>query len=152
MIESFGLESVPLTRTVKIDVYNPTGYKADSSASILLCNDGQDLLTMNFHDLFISLLDKSEIRPVTVVGIHCSDDRMNEYGMASGPDYKGRGSKGSLYHQFVLEELLPHLHNQAGVDRFAEYSYAGFSLGGLSAIDIAWNHPELFSKVGVFSG
>ena len=29
---------------------------------------------------------------------------------------------------------------------------AGFSLGGLSAIDIAVNHPENFSKVGVFSG
>jgi enterochelin esterase-like enzyme len=25
-------------------------------------------------------------------------------------------------------------------------------MGGLSAMDIAWNHPEMFRKVGVFSG
>jgi enterochelin esterase-like enzyme len=29
---------------------------------------------------------------------------------------------------------------------------AGFSLGGLSALDIAWQYPQVFSKVGVFSG
>src|SRR5262249_6152174 len=31
-------------------------------------------------------------------------------------------------------------------------SFAGFSLGGLSALDIVWNHPQAFSKAGVFSG
>jgi enterochelin esterase-like enzyme len=25
-------------------------------------------------------------------------------------------------------------------------------MGGLSALDIAWNHPDLFEKVGAFSG
>jgi enterochelin esterase-like enzyme len=29
---------------------------------------------------------------------------------------------------------------------------AGFSLGGLSALDIAWNYTDHFSRVGVFSG
>ena len=29
---------------------------------------------------------------------------------------------------------------------------AGLSLGGLSAMDIGWNNPAVFSKIGVFSG
>lgn len=28
---------------------------------------------------------------------------------------------------------------------------AGFSLGGLSALDLVWNHANEFSKVGIFS-
>jgi enterochelin esterase-like enzyme len=29
---------------------------------------------------------------------------------------------------------------------------AGFSLGGLSAFDIAWNYPHIFGTAGIFSG
>ncbi|HTE26997.1 alpha/beta hydrolase [Flavitalea sp.] len=152
MIEPLSLESVPLARTVKFDIYTPSAFTANSSGTILLCNDGQDLVSMNFGDIVKHLFETGTLKPIIIVGIHCGDDRMNEYGMTSGPDYKGRGSKGALYQQFVLEELLPTLHRHLAVDRFAEYAYAGFSLGALSAIDIAWNHPELFSKVGVFSG
>ena len=35
---------------------------------------------------------------------------------------------------------------------FETTAYAGFSLGGLSALDIAWNNADLFNKAGVFSG
>ena len=35
---------------------------------------------------------------------------------------------------------------------FSEKAFAGFSLGAISALDIVWNHPDVFSKVGVFSG
>ena len=30
--------------------------------------------------------------------------------------------------------------------------FAGFSLGGLSAMDIVWNHSGLFNRAGIFSG
>jgi predicted alpha/beta superfamily hydrolase len=29
---------------------------------------------------------------------------------------------------------------------------AGFSLGGLTAMDMTWNYPRLFSSAGIFSG
>jgi enterochelin esterase-like enzyme len=38
------------------------------------------------------------------------------------------------------------------VKSFKDKSYAGFSLGGLSAMDIVWNHPKEFKLNGVFSG
>jgi enterochelin esterase-like enzyme len=151
MIEHLSLESVHLARTVKFDIYTPPAFKADNSGTLLLCNDGQDLVSMNFGAILKTLFENGVLKPIIIVGIHCGNDRMNEYGMSSGPDYMGRGSKGALYQRFVLEELLPALHTHLAVQQFAEYAYAGFSLGGLSAIDIVWNHPGLFSKVGVFS-
>jgi enterochelin esterase-like enzyme len=152
IIESLTLESLPLARTVKFDIYTTPAYRADPTSTLLLCNDGQDLLAMNFYDIIKPLFENGKLKPLIVVGIHCGDDRMNEYGMACGSDYKGRGTKGALYHQFVLEELLPRIHSHFSIDRFAEYSYAGFSMGALSALDITWNHSELFTKTGVFSG
>src|SRR5204863_2143895 len=83
--------------------------------------------------------------------IHCSADRKMEYGTANLLDYKGRGAKAGLHQQFVFNELIPFIKaNFQNV--FKEKVYAGFSLGGLSAIDTVWNYPDEFSKVGVFSG
>ncbi len=44
------------------------------------------------------------------------------------------------------------MRKQYVIPSFREKAFAGFSLGGLTALDIAWNHPDEFSKVGVFSG
>jgi enterochelin esterase-like enzyme len=75
-----------------------------------------------------------------------------EYGMAGHPDFKGRGARAGAYTSFVLEELIPFIRKDYAVSSFKEKAFAGFSLGGLSALDIVWNHPQQFSKVGVFSG
>jgi enterochelin esterase-like enzyme len=92
------------------------------------------------------------IRPLLSVGIHCGEDRKNEYGMISSVDYKGRGAKAALYSRFIFEELLPFIYSHFALKTFREKAFAGFSLGGLSALDIVWNHPDIFRKVGVFSG
>ena len=47
---------------------------------------------------------------------------------------------------------MPYIRSTYNVPEFKEKSFAGFSLGGLSAMDIVWNHPNEFSKVGIFSG
>jgi predicted alpha/beta superfamily hydrolase len=74
-----------------------------------------------------------------------------EYGTASILDYKGRGAKAKAHQDFVLQELLPYI-NSIWKGAFKEKGYAGFSLGGLSAIDAVWHYPGEFSKAGVFSG
>jgi pimeloyl-ACP methyl ester carboxylesterase len=51
----------------------------------------------------------------------------------------------------VLHELLPFLKSHHNI-KLTNITYAGFSLGGLMALDMVWNHPEVFSAVGVFSG
>ena len=78
---------------------------------------------------------------------------MQEYGAMGRLDYLKRGAKAHLYTRFLLKELMPELHHRYRISTDAQHNaIAGFSLGGLSAFDIAWNHPEQFGQVGVFSG
>ena len=74
----------------------------------------------------------------------------HEYGTICRADYRGRGAKAGLYSKFILDELFPYLEEEFLT--FKEQSFAGFSLGGLSALDNVWNYPNRFTKVGVFSG
>lgn len=107
---------------------------------------------LELADILTQLQKDNEIAPLFCVGVHCGEDRKNEYGVAGVPDYKGRGAKAGLYTKFVFEELLPFIRKESGMPAFKDKSFAGFSLGGLSALDIAWKHPKEFYRVGVFSG
>ncbi|MFC7669098.1 DinB family protein [Hymenobacter humi] len=116
-------------------------------------NDGQDLERLNFQATLDALYARQAVRPFLVVAMHANEQRKHEYGTAAHPDYDGRGELAGAYSQFMLEEVLP----------FAQATYqaspnpahavmAGFSLGGLSAFDLVWHHPDAFARAGVFSG
>jgi enterochelin esterase-like enzyme len=152
LVERTTLNSVFLEREVIIDAYLPTNVARPQEMGLLLINDGQDLPKMPFEEILNDLLERERIEPVLCVGIHCGAERKMEYGVANEPDYKGRGAKAAAYTSFVFEELLPVIHETYNVPSFKEKSFAGFSMGGLSALDIVWNHPHEFANVGVFSG
>ena len=151
-VERHLVQSTHLSREVILDCYIPSSIKAMDGLNLLLVNDGQDLVKMPFEKILESLLNEDTIEPLFCVGIHCSGDRKNEYGTANILDYKGRGAKAFLYTKFIIQELLPFIKKTYSISSFKEKSYAGFSLGGLSAIDIVWNYPHEFTRVGVFSG
>jgi enterochelin esterase-like enzyme len=146
------IDSIFLEREVIIDFYMPVNVPDPAAMSLLLINDGQDLRTMKFEEILEQLYDAHGIAPLLCVAIHCGPDRREEYATAIMLDYKGRGTKSPQYNRFIFEELLPFLRKTIMVPSFKEKSFAGFSMGGLSALDIVWNHPEEFSHVGVFSG
>ena len=151
-IEQRFLYSEFLERDVVIDFYLPADAVYKNDCNLLLINDGQDLQTMNFGELLDSLVLKKVIRPLLCAGIYCGANRMLEYGTIYSSDYKGRGSKAGLYSEFILCELLPFIQTEFNIISFKEKSFAGFSLGGLSALDIVWNYPYEFLRAGVFSG
>ncbi|UEG48736.1 esterase [Ferruginibacter lapsinanis] len=151
-VENHLLTSVFLQREVKVDCFLPVGKTLSEGMSLLLINDGQDLVKMDFNHMLESLYTQRTIEPIFCVGIHCSADRKNEYGTAGVLDYQGLGAKAALYTRFIFEELLPFIRKKYSIRSFKEKSFAGFSLGGLSALDIAWKNSEEFTKVGVFSG
>ncbi|MGG9971687.1 alpha/beta hydrolase [Ferruginibacter sp. SUN002] len=150
--ENHILTSVFLKREVVIDCYLPQFVANSREISLLLINDGQDLIKMDFQHILYDLYNSESIAPLFCVGIHCSADRKNEYGTADVLDYQGLGAKAALHTRFVMEELLPFIRKIYQIQSFKEKSFAGFSLGGLSALDIVWKHAAEFSKVGVFSG
>ena len=151
-VKQLQLPSRYLQREVRIDLFMPPAFNERSEVSLLLINDGQNMGELGLAGILSGLYRQNAIHPLLCVGIYCGDDRKNEYGTAFVTDYKGRGAKAALYVQFILEELLPFIQLQAGIISFKEKSFAGFSLGGLSALDIVWNHPREFVKAGVFSG
>jgi enterochelin esterase-like enzyme len=146
------VQSDYLKREVIIDFYMPPFAKNPNNCQLLLINDGQDLITMDFKNILETLYAKNKIVPLFCAGIHCGADRKNEYGTARMPNAKGEGAKAAMYSRFVMEELLNFTRKKFAIDSFSEKSFCGFSLGGLSALDIVWNHANEFSKAGVFSG
>ena len=152
IIDTITLNSPLLGRYVKVDFYRPKNIANNNYLSLLLINDGQDMELAGFANTLNTLTQNDAIEPLFAVGIHCSDDRRNEYGTALITDYKGRGGSAKAYQNFVLLELLPFIRNQYNIKQFREKAFAGFSMGGLSALDIVWNNAVEFTKVGVFSG
>jgi len=146
------IESKSLGRTVTVDFYLPVHTNSHELTSLLLINDGQDMENLGLKSILSDMYDTKSISPLFCVGIHAGTDRKMEYGTATKPDYKGRGSKAKNYTAFIFDELIPYIRSNYCKQGFREKSFAGFSLGALSALDIVWNHPQEFSKVGVFSG
>jgi enterochelin esterase-like enzyme len=152
VIEQKILYSQYLEREVILDAYLPINISLPEQLSLLLINDGQDLPKMPFDGLLNELLTNKEIDPLICIGIHCGNDRRNEYGTAYSTDYQGLGAKAGLYNKFILDELLPFIRKTYNILNFKDKAFAGFSLGGLSAFDIVWNNASEFNKIGVFSG
>ena len=77
--------------------------------------------------------------------------------MANGMIYKESGDKRELKYrdmsEFVKEELIPYVENKYRTYGDKEHrAMAGLSMGSLQTSITAFEHSELFSYVGVFSG
>jgi len=120
--------------------------------SFLFLNDGQDLKSLHFYKILEDLNRKHKLNNLITIAIHAGE-RLQEYGVSGIPDYLGRGSRAGDYQEFLIQELFPYIAQFFKVKILAsKTAFIGFSLGGLSAFDFAWNHPEVVSRVGVFSG
>jgi len=120
---------------------------------LIVINDGQDLKGMNLESM-IRLKSLALQRSVLIVGCAAAigEGRKQEYGVQWSADYKGRGNRAAEYNRFILNELMPWLYREFPLDNQTDTCIAGWSLGGLSAMDIAWHAPDRFKKAGVFSG
>ncbi|MDX2284279.1 MAG: alpha/beta hydrolase-fold protein [Bacteroidia bacterium] len=153
-IETHLRQSVHLGRAVRVDVWLPPHYLSHAGRyPLLLFNDGQDMPGLRLAETLETLMASHRMRRIVVAAIYPEHHRIHEYGTACQPDYQGRGARAARYSRFVVQELLPFLHHRyrLAADPLLT-GFAGCSLGGLSAFDIAWNHPEHFRFAGVFSG
>lgn len=129
------------------------GWRRRAEHPLLVLNDGQDLEALGILETLAALVAAGEIVAPMVVAIPTNRERMLEYGISGHPDSGGRGSRAGAYSQFVRQELLPAVRERYRVSlRPATTAVLGASLGGLSAFDLAWRHPDVFGLCGVFSG
>jgi enterochelin esterase-like enzyme len=138
----------------RVDVFLPPTYHQQPSASfrLVIMNDGQDAKALQLRTSLDKLHLSQEIYPTILVAVHATQ-RIQEYGTAGYPDYANRGAKARSYTNFITQELLPFLTKGYRIIKTPEtMAILGFSLGGLSAFDIAWANPHIFGRVGVCSG
>ncbi|MBB1286215.1 esterase family protein [Flavisolibacter sp. BT320] len=152
LVEQKAIASHHLKRYIIIDVYRPKTFLPAEPLTLLLLNDGQNAEEMALPKMLNGLLKSGQVQPLLCVGIHCNKDRIDEYGTAGVEDYAGRGKKAGAYQQFIVDELIPFLHTEYAVVGFHQKAIAGFSMGGLSAINTLFNYTDVFAAAGVFSG
>ena len=151
--ERIAAHSNLLGREVIVHVLLPP---ADADAALtyplLVLNDGQDMEALRVKETVSELAASGKIKNIIVAGV-VAGDRLQEYGVAAQRDYLKRGRAAKAYTRYIVTELIPYLHYKYPIDPTSDRTtMAGCSMGGLSALDLAWNHPEIFHQVGVFSG
>ena len=147
------LTSKFLNREVLIDFVLPPNFKVDeSNLKLLILNDGQDAESYQLKSVLHDLQNTNSISPTVAVAVHVGE-RKQEYGISERPDYSQRGSRAIQYQNFVANELFPWVKQRYSISpKTEDIAVAGFSLGALSAFDLAWHLPSFFGFAGLFSG
>ena len=142
-----------LDREVTILLFLPPDFTSTTTDyPVLFFHDGQDLQKMNFQEQLETAYQNKDLDFHIVVGI-VAGDRLEEYGTGPIEDYARRGNRSVQHNSFVLKELLPLMQGEFRASKKTyTHTVAGFSLGGLAAIYLAWKNPSIFRCVGVFSG
>lgn len=140
-----------LQQHIKLNIVTTPMPDDKSKLNLLILNDGQDIGQLRVAGIVDSLYKKGRIAPLVIVAV-VANNRMQDYGVAGMPDFKNKGAKADKYAAFIENELYAYAKKKAGVRKFNAVVIAGSSLGGLSALDIAWDHADKIDKVGVFSG
>ena len=146
-----GIRSRFLPETPMVRVFLPAGYAgSDARYPVLYANDGQDMEAVGLARTIDSLVAAGRMHPVLVVAVHAGADRLQSYGTADQPNAQGLGAQARSYERFMVEELIPAVEHRYRTLPGA--TIMGWSLGGLSAFDLAWRNQNTFRQVGVFSG
>ena len=143
-----------LGRTVRVTIVLPPYYRLNllSRYPLAVFHDGQDFGRLGLVERLREGYARQAVRPRIVVGVHADERRMREYGTSQVADYAGRGDLAGAHRRFLTTELMPWLRRQFRVARRRQdIALAGFSLGGLSAFDVAWQHAHTFGAVACFS-
>jgi enterochelin esterase-like enzyme len=142
-----------LERDVVVNVLLPPHFSSSKAMyPLLLLNDGQDMNDLAVKTTAERLVEEEQVENLIVAGV-VAGDRLQEYGVTTQHDYLKRGKLTKAYAKYVTTELIPYLLYKYPIDPSPkQHGIAGCSMGGLSAIDLAWNYPDMFQKVGVFSG
>ncbi len=145
----------------EVVVYLPPGYSSKDSFAypVALLQDGQNIFdpeTAVFgvdwavNETAERLIAEQQIRPVILVAVYNSPDRVLEYTPFPDPEHGGGGA--DLYSAFLVGELLPYLEAEYSLSRRPEdRAVIGSSLGGLLALHLGWNHPKEFGSVASMS-
>jgi len=155
---SFG--SGELVKKRDVSVYLPPDYYtgAERRFPVLYMQDGQNLfdpqasfagVAWRADETAQALILQKKIEPLIIVGVHNTEDRMDEYTPARS---RGRGGKAAAYGRMLIEELKPFIDDTYRTLPQVEFTgIGGSSLGGLLALHLGLTRPDVFSRVAAMS-
>jgi len=150
-----------LSNSRTILVWLPPGYEAEPAKRypVAYFQDGQNIFDdatsangeWHADETADRLIRERKLPPMILVAIANTSDRMNEYTPVKDVRLK-LGGKGARYARFVAEELKPFIDTTYRTRPGRETTAViGSSLGGLIAMEMTLNHPEVFGLCGAIS-
>lgn len=159
-----GVHSPELSSDRDVFVYLPAAYFADRTARlpVLYLQDGFNVFdnplapfgSWHVEPSLEDAVSRGIARPVILVGIDTAN-RMDEYLWTDLPPGTGYAVSPKLpgYGDFVAKTLKPLVDARFRTRPGREHTgIAGSSLGGISSLWIAWNHPQVFGLAASLSG
>ena len=149
-----------LGRTRRVWLYLPPDYETNTARHypVLYMHDAQNVFDeatsfvgeWGVDETLDSLHAAGELSLIVVAVDHGGTRRFDEYSPWNNPQYGG--GEGDEYVDFLVETLKPYVdaHYRTLPDR-ANTAVAGSSMGGLISFYAALEHPDVFSRAGVFS-
>jgi alpha-glucosidase len=152
------IEIPQLNRRRTVRVYIPPNYSTSQGFPVIYMLDGQNIFDAstsfagewNVDETLDSLYASIGFTCIVVAIYHGDKERLNEY--TPWPNEQKEGGDGVKMANFVAKELKPF------IDKFYRTipdrnhtAIVGSSLGGLMALYMALEYPNVFGKVGVFS-
>ena len=147
-----------LGRDHRVWVYLPAGY--DGSVErypVLYAQDGNNLFSVNAPfggwqagATLDRLIDQGQMRPIIVVAVSNTPQRVSDYTPTRDPRHGGGG--GDRYLRFLVEELKPLIDGRyRTLTAVADTGILGSSLGGLIAFHAGWTRSDVFGRVAAMS-
>jgi len=153
-IIDLSVESAIMERKMPVRIYLPNGYGAGKKYPVwygLHGSSSSETMWTNagITEIADKLVEDNEIQPMIMVFPFVKDDALKEF----NKQMKEYGKLGERYiDQYISKELIPYIDANFDTIASAKSRYiGGFSMGGMMSLRIAFQHPDLFSKVSGYS-
>ena len=152
------IEIPQFKRRRSVRVYFPPNYSSRQAYPVIYMFDGQNVFDAStsfagewrVDETLDSLYQSRHFACIVVAVYHGEGERINE--QTPWPNDEKQGGDGAKFAQFFVKELKPYIdkHYRTYPDR-DNTIIMGSSLGGLMALYMALQYPDVFGKAGVFS-
>jgi alpha-glucosidase len=152
------IEIPQLKRRRTVRVYFPPNYSSSQGFPVIYMLDGQNAFDASTSfsgewniDETLDRLNRTRAFGAIVVAIyHGENDRLSEYTPWTNDNKEG--GDGEKFASFIVKDLKPYIdkYYRTVPDR-ENTMIIGSDLGGLMALYMAMEYPEVFGKAGVFS-
>ena len=127
-------------------IYAPAQYDAQKPAALMVWHDGQGMANRNGPANALNVFDNltAQGKIPVMIQVLIAPGKIGDKAMRS-IEYDTVSDK---YERFVTEEILPLVYAKYNIRRDGySHAAAGNSSGGISAFNMAWFHPDQFSRV-----